>query len=83
MGREGYAVNRVLVDEPDCAGANVHQGGIHNQDEGGVSFVEVSEEVFGNGAGVDEFYRVWHSALQVFDYMGTDAIVGFEIVAHA
>ena len=81
VGREGYAVDRVLVDEPDCARANVHQGGIHNQDEGGVSFAEVSEEVFWDGAGVDEFCRVWHSTLQVLDYVGTDAIVGFEVIA--
>lgn len=81
MGREGYAVDRVLVDESDCARANVHQGGIHNQDEGWVSFAEVSERVFWDGAGVDEFYRVWHSTLQVLDYVGTDAIVGFEVIA--
>ncbi len=83
VGGEGDTTNRVFINEFNGASFSLHEGSIDEEDEMGVGVDDMTEEVFRNRAGIDEFHMGWIATLELVNDVGADAIVSFEVVSDA
>ena len=81
MGGEGDTTNGVFINEFNGASFSLHEGSVDEEDEVGAGVDEMTEEIFRNRAGIDEFHMGRIAILELFNDVGTDAIVGFEVVS--